>query len=263
MIGIYRITNRMNNKHYIGQSVNIQRRLTEHCRRQEQYVDKVIKKYGMDSFDFVVIEECLPEELNQREDYWIKQYNSIIPNGYNLGYSYGCARGEYNGGSKLTNEEVVFLRQIYAEHAYTSTTEIWTKFFKDKISLSQFRGIFRGDYWTHIMPEVFNKDNNDYYESQERWCWMNNQNGINNYNATTQEDDVISIRALYTIKDRKTIFQLFPQYSSRNITAIISGQNWTHLPVYKKRKQEWIFPDTYNEQDKIDWLERVKMICLQ
>ena len=47
MIGIYRITNKITSKHYIGQSVNIQRRFAEHCRRNE---------------------ECEPKDLNQKED---------------------------------------------------------------------------------------------------------------------------------------------------------------------------------------------------
>jgi group I intron endonuclease len=46
---------------------------------------KAIRKYGKNNFRKEIIEECLSEEyLNNREKYWIKEYNSIFPNGYNL-----------------------------------------------------------------------------------------------------------------------------------------------------------------------------------
>ena len=54
---------------------------------------------------------------------------------------------------------------------------------------------------------------------------MYNQNGKDNFASIVSEEDAIQIRALYTTKERKEIFKLFPQYSERTITAIISGQN--------------------------------------
>jgi hypothetical protein len=44
-----------------------------------------MRKYGIDNFLFEVVEECSLEELNNREKYWIKYYDSHNPlNGYNL-----------------------------------------------------------------------------------------------------------------------------------------------------------------------------------
>lgn len=54
---------------------------------------------------------------------------------------------------------------------------------------------------------------------------MCNQQGEKNKKAIVTESDAIKIRALYTQKERKEIFQLFPLYSERTITSIISGQN--------------------------------------
>ena len=83
MIGIYKITNLINNKCYIGQSINIQRRWREHrARRGSSPLYKDMKIYGVENFSFEVIEECHINELNTKEIYWIKYYNSFY-NGYN------------------------------------------------------------------------------------------------------------------------------------------------------------------------------------
>ena len=92
MIGIYKITNKVNNKCYIGQSTNIERRWVDHQvpsvwnnPRSESYnypLYIAFRKYNLNNFTFEIIEECLPEELNEKEVYWIKYYNSYLQ-GYN------------------------------------------------------------------------------------------------------------------------------------------------------------------------------------
>lgn len=86
MIGIYKITNKINNKCYVGQSNDIQRRFNEHIWAGDKTripLDKAIKKYGKENFTYEILEECSLEELNAREEYWIKECDSIR-NGYNL-----------------------------------------------------------------------------------------------------------------------------------------------------------------------------------
>ena len=91
--GIYKITNKINGKCYIGQSVNIEQRWREHRARylsidEENYKKPLyiaMRKYGIKEFDFSIIEQCLPEELNEKEIYWINYYNSLVKNnGYNI-----------------------------------------------------------------------------------------------------------------------------------------------------------------------------------
>ena len=88
--GIYLITNLINGKQYIGQSVGIQHRWVQHKNSKENYpISKAIRKYGRDNFKFEIIENCSPEELDEKEIYYIKVYNTIIPNGYNVTYGGG------------------------------------------------------------------------------------------------------------------------------------------------------------------------------
>lgn len=90
MIGIYKITNKINNKVYIGQSVNIKRRWKDHIRGNKKcssLIHSAINKYGVDSFDFEVLFEFNRvnyDLMNILEIAYIKYFNSLSPNGYNL-----------------------------------------------------------------------------------------------------------------------------------------------------------------------------------
>ena len=78
MTGIYIIRNIVNNKVYIGQSIDIERRWKEHKRkyqyeneRKNSYLYNAIYKYGIESFSFDILEECDKDKLNEREIYYI------------------------------------------------------------------------------------------------------------------------------------------------------------------------------------------------
>ena len=86
MIGIYKITNKINNKCYIGQSINIKRRFNGHkSGDHNEYLENAIKKYGIDNFNFEILEECKKNELNEKEIFYIKLYKSVNRRyGYNI-----------------------------------------------------------------------------------------------------------------------------------------------------------------------------------
>ena len=111
MIGIYKITNKVNNKSYIGQSISIQHRWYQHIHdsrpHKNSLIHKAIKKYGIDNFSFEVLEECPTELLNEREKYWINYYNTTDKNiGYNIRI------GGENGGEVFDSE---LIRQLWRE----------------------------------------------------------------------------------------------------------------------------------------------------
>lgn len=83
---IYIIKNNINNKVYIGQSIDAKERFRSHCKassKDNSIIDKAIYKYGKEHFWVEILENQI-ENYNEREKYWILHYNSIVPNGYNI-----------------------------------------------------------------------------------------------------------------------------------------------------------------------------------
>lgn len=120
MIGIYKITNQINGKCYIGQSINIKQRWKAHRTRafNSDEIDKpfyrAIRKYGLQNFNFEVIEECKKEELNEREKYWIAYYNS---NDKNFGYNLTIGGDSSSDASKMLLEgQVQEIRRLLLDN---------------------------------------------------------------------------------------------------------------------------------------------------
>lgn len=112
MVGIYKITNIINNNCYVGQSRNIKNRWKCHQTAAHNPNDstyeyplyRAMRKYGMQAFEYTVLEECPIEELNNRETYWIKYYHPE----YNQ-----TIGGDYQViPQKLTYEQVQEIQQI-------------------------------------------------------------------------------------------------------------------------------------------------------
>lgn len=89
---IYKITNKINNKIYIGKVYNRStiERFKRHCNdakpNARSLVDRAIYKYGKENFIVEVIDKANSlDELDNKEKFWISKYNSIDKNiGYNL-----------------------------------------------------------------------------------------------------------------------------------------------------------------------------------
>lgn len=87
---IYKFTNLINNKVYIGQTRRqFRERLAQHVYRMNNdpcYFHKALSKYGLSNFDITILETCEnPEDLNGLEIYWIDYYKSNNRDyGYNL-----------------------------------------------------------------------------------------------------------------------------------------------------------------------------------
>ena len=101
---VYKITNKINNKIYIGQTTEtIEKRFKRHCGYQLQdntYIHRAIKKYGKNNFYIEKIDEAKnQQELNEKELYWIKYYQSD-KKGYNLKSTIGKC-----GGDTLSNHK--------------------------------------------------------------------------------------------------------------------------------------------------------------
>lgn len=98
---IYKITNKMNGKVYIGQTTkSLASRIYGHIHGHSR-IGKEMLKYGQDNFDISVIDTAkTKEELDDLEVFWIAWYNST-QNGYNI-----------LQGGKATRDELKMIRKF-------------------------------------------------------------------------------------------------------------------------------------------------------
>lgn len=164
-IGIYKITNNINQKSYIGKSIRIEERWRYHKNNFNNSQDynkllyQAFRKYGIENFSFEILEKCDSNDiefLNEREQYWIKYYNTFGSNGYNA--TLGGDGGKTYEQGVFSKEEVCKIRQYYLDCRYTYS-EIYEKYYKDRISLRGFRAIWDGQNYKDVMPEVFSEEN--------------------------------------------------------------------------------------------------------
>ena len=129
MIGIYQFTNNLNNKKYIGQSKSIESRYKRHLAAAKSGAHSAlyaaIRKYGIENFSFSVVQECSLEELNDLEKYYIRTYNTRVPNGYNImpgGQSTKTESTPY----RLTSDDVFVIYDLLAdsEKSFTEIAEM-------------------------------------------------------------------------------------------------------------------------------------------
>lgn len=112
---IYIITNSINDKVYIGQTIqSLKDRWYEHCRKAcskneaDMHIKRAIFKYGKENFNIKELEKCTVKELDEREIYYISLYNSFAK-GYNN------TKGGKSGAKplKLDIEQQQFCTELY------------------------------------------------------------------------------------------------------------------------------------------------------
>lgn len=121
MAYIYQIKNKINGKIYIGKTLEtIEKRWKEHCndylkdKTEKRPLYMAMKKYGIENFSIEIVEECLPENINEREKYWIEYFGSF-KEGYN------ATRG--GDGKHYLDYELIF--KLYNENkTYKEISEI-------------------------------------------------------------------------------------------------------------------------------------------
>ena len=87
---IYRVTNKINGKKYVGQTVfSLEKRRRQHINdalsnKDTYHFHNALRKYGPDNFEWTILHKCsIIEELNMLEMYYIRLYNTF-EKGYNL-----------------------------------------------------------------------------------------------------------------------------------------------------------------------------------
>lgn len=118
--GIYGIRHKDSRKIYVGKSKNVGRRFTQYFydiknerrRNVNEYLMNAFLKYGIDSFDFVLLEEVSFEFLSDRELFWIEKLNST-----NRNYGYNLRMDSSSGGTVVASTRQKISNRLKSEWA--------------------------------------------------------------------------------------------------------------------------------------------------
>lgn len=180
---IYKIYNDIDNKIYIGQTIqSIEARWSQHQYKARNFTEgklfEAINIYGIDHFYIEQVEECDNSQLNEKEIYWINYYNSY-ENGYNM------TRG---GGQYREEEENQLLLSIY---------DLWDKGYsiiEIAEELHSTRTIVRDriyGYKNYSEEEAIKRGIKKAKEAKYKkvYQWDKNGNFINEYNSLKEASE--------------------------------------------------------------------------
>ena len=178
MAYIYRILNKLTKKCYIGEtkSKDVIWRWNQH--KQKIEINKgcpalrdAVKKYGIDNFEFSVLIICFDDERFKYEIEYIKKYNSVVPNGYNI--TNGGEGGGFQG--KTHTEEVKNIIKNKLKQKYIDNPDLKKQMSeRNKIVMST--------------PEVREKIKNGILNS-EKWKKVVEDKRIGNYEQVKHTEE--------------------------------------------------------------------------
>lgn len=142
VVGIYKITNLVNGKSYIGQSIDVYRRFWDHrspSHESNKAMREDMKTLGKDNFRYEIVEECLPEELDEKEIYYIQKFRP----------EYNRTRGGQNSYRGFSEDTIQKLRQSAKNQWASLSEEEW----KEKVARMHRAGLKR----RHLSEETKQK----------------------------------------------------------------------------------------------------------
>lgn len=152
IIGIYKITNTINNKYYIGSSDDVYKRWKDHIYylNRNKHINKHLQnawnKYDEEYFKFEIIEKCNHKDKFIREQFYLDKLNPFDENGYNI-----CKQANGGKNGSISNEIITEIKSML-KYGYR-TIEISKNFNIDKRSIESIRLL---DSYSNITVE-YNK----------------------------------------------------------------------------------------------------------
>lgn len=229
MIGIYKITNKINEYSYIGLSTNIEDRWNQHKnpynwnRENKKLLYKAFQKYGLENFEFEILEECNPKDLSEKEKYYIEKYNTY-KNGYNS--TSGGEDNQYDSHPrhKLTKEDIIDIRTRYGN--LERKEEVY-QIYKNRIGESGFHKIWNNNTWKGIMEEVYTPENKEFHLHNTA------NKGSKNGRSRLTEEEVKNIRIRR--KNGEYYKDVYQDYKDKltegSFINIWTYQNWKNIIV--------------------------------
>lgn len=214
----YMIINKINQKKYIGITINFEKRMAQHKRQKtSSLIHQAIQKYGEENFEYQIIaSELSVEEAEEMEISLIEKENSLVPNGYNI------AKGGLYGGRGLTisDEDILYIKSHRNLPEY-----ILYDSFCDKMSHGYFLQIYRDEVRKEISPTVEMYPDNLAFSCQ--------------FTKTKfTYEDIIDIRIAYAeLKDWKELYPLYREKCSEK----------TFFDIFRGQSFKLIMPEVFSE----------------
>lgn len=230
MIGIYKITNMITGKCYIGQSGRLVNRFNGHMKAAaipsgKQYNDPLyqdMREYGIDSFKFEILETV---SLNELEEKWIQ---SSLNSGLDL-YNKDMFPNTrpHNSANKFSDEQL---------------TEIIALLKEDRLSNIQISKKF--DCSSSTIDNINNGLQYRVTEEEYPIRAYERSRGDRNPNSLYSDEEVMELRKKFVTQPMS---KLFAQYGrTKSLTSferVITGPSYSHLPIYKKTSKQWFKND--------------------
>lgn len=232
---LYRITNIVNNKKYIGITNNYKKRWSNHkCgNSKSMIIAKAIKKYGKENFLFEIIEKNLTlEEANQKEIEYINLEQTLAPNGYNISKGGGIIPtevsrhyGASNGRAVLTKEQA----QYILDHRNLPEYVLYEEF-SEIISYDAFKDVYLGKTYTNLSTET-----SIYPFNLEFSCQFATTNKL-------EYDEVLELRlkylqGIYWRDVYKDYMEIYPN-------------EWDFWNVYNGNRYKLVMPEVFTLENK-------------
>ena len=217
----YEIKNLINNKSYIGITINFIKRMKQHKRNSSNsLIHQAIVEYGEDNFSYTILAENLTlEEAEEMEIKLIKEKNTLAPNGYNL------AKGGLYGGTKvkITDEQIAYIKQ----HRDLPMYVLYDKF-SDLICYDYFKQIYYDKARKDIKPTVEEYPYNLQFSTQFIKTKLTYQ-------------DIVEIRQGYANMIDWQI--LYPKYKDKVAKS-------TFFDIYRGQRFKLIMPEVFSKENK-------------
>lgn len=225
---IYKITNKKDQKVYIGQTDNPVRRKAEHLhdaqnRPGNRHLYRAMNKHGINNFSFEVLKEVDYQLMNEEEIKTIKEYDSFN-NGYNL-----TSGGDNNEHKRVyTDEEVIEIRKDKQNKTFN---ELYKEYGKECFSYGGFKKLVYGESYSYL-PTLEELSTGE--KSQKLIDKENIEKGKGRRVFTDEE--VIQIR---TERPKYTLGELYDLYGKDKITPsgfekVVNNSTYSHLPSLKE-----------------------------
>lgn len=237
---VYLITNKINNKKYVGITNNYKKRWGNECSypsdpKRRQAIQEAIHKYGKENFNFEILYKGLSiEDAVSKEYDLIREYHTWIGDpecqGYNidrggeLNPTSNPQYGEQNGRAKITDEEAQYILDNRDKPLYVLYDE-----FSDKISYSEFKEIYNNKKFKHLSTKT-----QIYPYNMEFSCQFTS--------SKLDYDDVVQLRLRY--QNHEYWRDVYEDYKD------IYEDPWTFWNVYNGKRYSLVMPEVFTEENK-------------